>query len=41
LTRSMPRKDQMYNLVKISKPAPMYRDLPEMQERASRCCSSI
>ena len=28
-----PWKDQMYELVKISQPAPMYRDLPEIQVR--------
>jgi multiple sugar transport system substrate-binding protein len=31
-----PWRDQMYNLVKISKPAPMYRDLPEMQEKGKQ-----
>ncbi|HET6298595.1 MAG TPA: extracellular solute-binding protein [Kribbella sp.] len=31
-----PWKDQMYSLVKISKPAPMYRDLPEMQEKGKQ-----
>jgi ABC-type glycerol-3-phosphate transport system substrate-binding protein len=31
-----PWKDQMYNLVKISKPAPMYRDLPEIQEKGKQ-----
>ncbi len=28
-----PWKDQMYDLVEISQPAPMYRDLPEIQVR--------
>lgn len=29
-------KDEMYELVKISKPAPMYRDLPEIQEKGKQ-----
>lgn len=29
-------KDQMYDLVKISKPAPMYRDLPEIQDKGKQ-----
>jgi len=29
-------KDQMYELVKISKPAPMYRDLPEIQDKGKQ-----
>lgn len=31
-----PWKDQMYKLVKISKPAPMYRDLPEIQDKGKQ-----